>query len=216
VNFLPRLERYFGWIAVGGLPIYIVAAQAIPYIWTLQSPEAIHWLSMDPYAVQSGEYWRVLTFLFIVPFQNPILVLFYLYFQYFCGVALEEEWGSFRFTLFYLFGVVMSIAAAFLVGGDVNGAFYLNETTFLAFAAMHPNFQVLFFFIIPLRVKWIAWLAWAQIIWSFIPLPWIWKIAVLLSLSNYFVFLGASHATQFQEWFQRMRHKQRHKNWPSE
>ena len=102
-----------------------------------------------------------------------------------------------------------------MVGGDTNGAFYLNETTFLAFAAMHPNFQVLFFFIIPIRVKWIAWLAWAQIIWSFLPLPLLWKVAVLLSMSNYFLFLGRLHLTQLNDFIYHLRHKYRHKDWPS-
>jgi hypothetical protein len=215
VNFLSRLERYFGWIAIGRLPVYIVAAQAILYVWTLQSPDVIAWLHMDPYAVQHGEVWRLITFLFLVPIKNPIFAFVYLYFQYFCGVALEDEWDSFRFTLFYLFGAVMSIAAAFLVGGDANGAFYLNETTFLAFAALHPDFQILLFFIIPLRVKWIAWLAWAQIIWSFLPLPLLWKVAVLLSLGNYFVFLGPLHARQLRDWIQYLRHKRRNKDWPN-
>jgi len=57
----------------------------------------------------------VLTFLFLVPFKNPIFVFLYLYFQYLCGVALEDEWGSFKFTLFYLTGVLTTIAAAFLL-----------------------------------------------------------------------------------------------------
>jgi hypothetical protein len=151
-----------------------------------------------------------------VPVQNPFFAFFYLYIQYFFGTALEDEWGSFRFTLFYLMGALTSIAAAFLVGGDVNGAFYLNETTFLAFAALHPEFQILFFFVIPLKVKWIGWLAWAQIIWTFVPLPLIWKLALLVSLSNYFLFLGGLHLTQLRDGIERFRHKQRHKNWPSE
>jgi hypothetical protein len=215
VNFLSRLERYFGWMAVGRLPVYIVAAQAVLYVWTLQNPEAMQWLTLDPYALQNGEYWRILTFLFIIPTQNPIFAFFYLYFQYLCGVALEDEWGSFKLTMFYLIGALSSIAAAFLVGGDVNGAFYLNETTFLAFAAINPNFTVLLFFIVPLKVKWIAWLLWARIIWTFIPLPLLWKVAVVLSLSNYFLFLGATHAGQIRDGIDRIRHKRRFKDWPN-
>lgn len=215
MNFLARLEKYLGWIAIGRLPIYIVATQAILYVWTLQSPDAIHTLAMDPIAFQNGEYWRIFTFLFMVPNMNMFFAFFYLYFQYLCGVALEDEWDSFRFTLFYLVGALLSIGAAFLVGGDINGAFFLNETTFLAFAALHPNFQVLFFFVIPLRVKWIAWLAWIQIIWSFIPLPLIWKIGVLMSLTNYFLFLGPMHITQIRDLIYMWRHKNRHRDWPS-
>ena len=80
---------------------------------------------------------------------------------------------------------------------------------------MHPNFQVLFFFIIPICVKWIAWLAWAQIIWTFFPIPLIWKVAVLLSLSNYFLFLGSLHVQQVRDLILYFRQKQRRKDWPT-
>jgi hypothetical protein len=197
-----------------------VAAQALLFVWTLQTPEAIYWLALDPAAVAAGEVWRVVTFLFIIPMQiqhsalGLLLVFFYLYFQYICGVALEDEWGSFAFTLFYLTGALSTIAAAFLVGGDAIGAFYLNETIFLAFAAVHPNFQVLLFFILPIKVKWIAWVAWARILWGFAEAPMLWKFAILLSLSNYFLFFGRQHWEQVQNLLEHWRHKRRFKDWP--
>lgn len=213
MNPLNRLERSFGWMAIGHLPIYVVMAQAITFLWTWQNPEAIHLLTLDPWLVLHGrELWRLLTFLFIVPFDNPIWAFFYLYFQYMCGITLEQEWGSFPLTLFYLVGAVGATAAAFLVGNDMSGAFYFNDAVFLAFAALYPNFQLLLFLILPLRVKWIAWFTWARIAWGFFNVPILYKIAILLSLSHYFLFFSRTHFLQLREMIQRYRHRQKYKD----
>lgn len=212
MNFLNRLERTFGWLAIGNLPIYVVSAQAILYLWTMLNPEAGHLLLLDPWAVRNGEYWRLLTFLFVIPFQNVIFTFFFLYFQYICGVALEEEWGSFPFTLFYLVGAAGAIAASFLVGGNTQGAFYLNETIFLAFAALFPNFTLLLFFILPIKVKWIAWFTWARIAWGVWAVPGIWKIAILISLANYFVFFSKRHYDHLAGWVRLLKHRRRMKD----
>ncbi len=215
MNILNRLERIFGWLTIGHLPVYVVTAQAILYVWLMLNPEAEHLLILDPWAVMNGEYWRVLTFLFLVPFQNPIFTFFYLYFQYLCGISLEEQWGSFPVTLFYLIGAIGSIAAAFIIGAPMQEAFYFNEMIFLAFAALFPNFQLLLFFVIPLRVKWIAWFTWARILLGMYNTPLIWKIAVVVSLSNYLLFFTKMHFDQVRGWISHLRHKQRYKDFSS-
>ncbi len=212
MNLLNRLERSFGWMAIGHLPIYIVTAQALLYVWATLNPEATHLLMLDPYAVRNGEIWRLLTFLFMIPFQNVIFTFFYLYFQYLCGTALEEEWGSFPLTIFYLVGALGAIAASFLVGGNTQGAFYFNETIFLAFAALYPNFTILLFFFIPLKVKWIAWFTWIHILFGLYGAPLVWKLAVFISLANYFLFFSKRHFNQVRDVIQRYRHRQRYKD----
>ncbi len=212
MNFLNRLERGLGWITIGQLPIYIVTAQALLYIWTMLNPEAGHMLVLDPAAVRNGEYWRLLTFLFLIPFQNVIFTFFFLYFQYLCGVALEEEWGSFPLTLFYLTGAAGAIAASFLVGGNTQGAFYLNETIFLAFAVLHPNFTLLLFFIIPLKVKWVAWFTWARIALGLYGAPPIWKAAIIISLANYFLFFSKHHFDFVRDAWRSYQHRRRYKD----
>ncbi|MCG3204719.1 MAG: hypothetical protein KCHDKBKB_01435 [Elusimicrobia bacterium] len=215
MNFINRLERSIGWMAVGHLPIYIVTAQALLYVWSMMNPESSSLLLMDPLAVQEGEYWRLLTFLFIVPFQNVIFTFFYLYFQYLCGVALEEEWGSFPLTLFYLIGALGALAGSLLVGGNTNGAFYFNETIFLAFAALFPNFSLLLFFVLPIKIKWIAWFTWARILWGLYEVPILWKWAILISLANYFLFFSKAHFDQVRNRIRIYRHRKRLKDFES-
>jgi hypothetical protein len=212
MNFLNRLERSFGWIAIGNLPVYVVSAQAILYIWNLVNPGQQALLMMDPDLVRAGEWWRILTFLFLIPFQHPLWALLFLYFQFICGQALENEWGSFRLTLFYLTGAAGCIVAAFVAGFGLDSAFYLNETIFLAFAALYPEFQILLFFVLPVKIKWIAWFTWARIILGILGAPWIFKIAILISLSNYFLFFSKEHVEAITGWVRTRRHRRRLKD----
>ncbi|MBV9080962.1 MAG: rhomboid family intramembrane serine protease [Elusimicrobia bacterium] len=211
-NFLNRLERSLGWLAIGNLPVYVVTAQAILYVWTLVNPGNEHLLVMQPDLVLHGEVWRLLTFLFLIPFQSILWAFFYLYFQYVCGVTLEQEWGSFRFTLFYLVGALGCIAGAFIAGQDLTSAFYLNETVFLAFAALYPDYEILLFLILPIRIKWLAWLTWAQILFGFVMSPWLFRLAILVSLSNYFLFFSESHYQSLSAAWQRRQNRRRHKD----
>ena len=62
----------------------------------------------------------------------------------------------------YLAGFLLTLlagAAASLLGWWIYlDMFYVNMSMFFAFATLYPDMQVLFFFIIPVKVKWLAWL----------------------------------------------------------
>jgi len=213
MTLLTRLERKMGWMTIGGLPLYIVAAQGMVYIWSLFNPGQLHHLILDPRAVFiQGEYWRILTFLFVTSIQSPIFTFFYLYLLYIYGTALENEWGSFPFTLYYIVGALGTVAAALLFG-SVTGAFYLNLTLFLAFAVLFPDFRIYLFFIIPVKIRWLAWLTWAGIGLSFVVDPVHVKAAILASLINYFLFFTNTHIENFKERIEFFKHRRRFKNW---
>ncbi len=213
MSVLTALERKIGWITIHHLPIYIVTAQAILYVWGMINPGALSLLTLDRAAVIYGrEYWRLLTVLFVTPVQNPLFAIFFHYLFYAYGSALEYEWGSFRFTLFYLTGAVATAAASFLFG-NWDGAFYLNTTIFLAFAAVHPDFQLLLFFVLPIKIKWLAWLTWAWLLYTMIVSPLPVKVAILISLFNYFLFFARQHGSDCLAYFRRLRHRRRYKDW---
>lgn len=189
---LNSLERKIGWLAIPGLPLYIVSAQGLIYVWGLMNPELVHYLLLDPRAVVQGEYWRLLTFLFITPVQNAFFQFFFLYLIYVYGNALENMMGDFAFTLFYLIGAVGTIVAAFFFGGD-GGSFFVNTSLFLAFAALNPNFELLLFFILPIKIKWLAVLTWLTFGYMLFVSPASARAAILVSLANYFLFFGKMH-----------------------
>jgi membrane associated rhomboid family serine protease len=214
MNLWTKIENKLGWLGIGHLPLYIAAAQALTYVWIKIDPEIVRLLVLIPQeVVYSHQYWRLLTSIFVIPDQNPLFAFFYLYLIYVYGSALEQEWGSFRFTAFYLLGVVGTVAAAFFFGvGD--GAFYLNTSLFLAFAALHPNFELLFFFILPLKIKWLAWLTWIYFIYIVFVSPSWSRLGIPLALLNYFVFFTAAHLKSVRDAIQGYQHRQRFKDWP--
>jgi len=86
---------------------------------------------------------------------NIFLVAISLYFYYFIANVLEREWGSTKFTVYYLSGVILNILVGFLVG--YTNIFYINMALFFAFATLYPDMQVLLFFVLPIKIKWLAW-----------------------------------------------------------
>jgi len=215
-----------GWLAIINLPIYIVSGQALVYLWTMVNPSALNHLILNPYAVlQRGEYWRLFTTLFVGPVgnttfnfvTNPIITVFYLYLLYIYGEALEHEWGSFGFTLFYLVGAIGTMAATFLgayaAGTYGPGAFYLNLTIFLAFAALNPDFIIQLFFIFPIKIKWLGLFIWVGLVYEFLTSSFVNRVAILAAVGNYFLFLSKMHFEQGKEIIRLYQHKQKFRNW---
>ena len=140
-------------------------------------------------AIFRGQVWRVISFIFVYPLStNIFFTLLALYFYLWVGTAVENYWGKARFNLYYLFGIIGTIIAGFIVGYVDNT--YLNLSIFLAFAAMFPEERVLLFFIIPVKVKWIGIVEGAFLLLFFIFGDWATKAAILAAIANFLLFFG--------------------------
>ena len=134
---------------IPNLMLYIVIANAVTYILTLfAGAAALSFLEFDLYHVLHGEVWRLVTFV-LLPFSyRPLSLFIMLSFYYFVGGTLEREWGTAKFTLYYLCGMVLSILSTIILslatgyyGWSLSDAYYINLTLFLAFAALYPDEQ---------------------------------------------------------------------------
>jgi membrane associated rhomboid family serine protease len=196
VNWLDKLEQKFGHFAIRGLMTYIVGLNAFVYLlmYIDRTGTFIDKLMLYPSLVLQGEVWRLITYIFIPPQASPLWIIFALYLYYLIGNGLEHEWGSFRFNMYYLLGMIGTTAAVFITGGGATST-YLNLSLFLAFAHVYPDFQLLLFFILPIKIKYLAWLSWAGIGITvlFQPLPY--KIIAIVSIINYFIFFGRDFFT---------------------
>ena len=105
------------------------------------------------------------------------------------GSNLENEWGSFRFNLYYFLGMLGTTIATFITKGGATPT-YINLSLFLAFAHLYPNFQVLLFFILPIKVKYLAWLNWIFIGYTIIFQSVPYKVAAIVSVINFLIFFG--------------------------
>ena len=123
--------------------------------------------------VLEGEVWRLVTFLLVPPSASVLFLLIALYMFYLFGSSLEQIWGEVRYNAFLMLGAVLTIAAAGVVHDQpVTGAF-LGGSVFLAFATYNPNFEILLAFILPVKIKYLAYLAAAGYVMGFLfgPLP---------------------------------------------
>ncbi len=206
--FLYKLERKISKISIQRLMSLVAGAMLLIYIFDLAvgsmsdgGVSLYSLLSFDLNAILHGQVWRLITFVFLYPGASNILfVLLSIYFYWWVGTALEARMGTPKFNLYYLFGIIGSILAGVIIGllvGLVTGTpfmymtnDYLNLSLFLAFATMFPNIQVLIFFIIPIKVKWLGYIDGALLLYSFITGNMFSRIAIGVAMVNYFIFFG--------------------------
>ena len=151
-------------LGIPGLMKYIVFIQAAVYLLDIFSNGTLTaLLYFEPFYILRGQIWRLVTFVFLpLDSSNTIFFVLSLYFYWFIGSTLEREWGETKFTVFYAVGALLTLLAGIVVGifgrGVMVNMFYVNMSMFFAFATLYPDLQVLFFFVIPVKVKWLAWL----------------------------------------------------------
>ncbi len=123
-------------------------------------------------------------------------------FYYQLGLSLERTWGAFRFNVYIFGGLIFTIIGAFLlygifyavygVGLPVMGSFfttnYINMGIFLAFAVCYPEMQVFLYFIIPIKMKWLAGVYGVLILFNIIQSGWPVRMAIVMSLLNFLLF----------------------------
>ena len=134
-----------------------------------------------------GEVWRLVTFIFVPTNSgNPFYLLLSCYVIFWTGQMLEREWGTAKFNLFYLCGVLWSILGGMLLGAI--SIYYIHLSFFLVIATMYSEMQVLFMFVLPIKMKWLALLDVALILLEAVDAGWIVILLALPSFINYFIF----------------------------
>ena len=196
-----RFERFCFKHRNKGIPnlmLYITLGSALVYLMTYitNNPVLILTLGFDRAKILQGEVWRLVTYPLTSGFVSGgglLLTAISLFCYYTLGRAMENSWGTFRFNLYYLTGVLMMDVFCLLFGG-VATSYYLNLSLFLGYATMYPNTQFLLFFIIPVK----AWIfALVDLALTFFD---VYQFAVLgmvpyclfplVALLNYFLFFG--------------------------
>ncbi|MCR4655643.1 MAG: hypothetical protein K5770_05370 [Lachnospiraceae bacterium] len=202
-KFLNKLERKVGKYAISNLSLYIIIAYVIGYILTLTG--SVEFISLNPYKILHGQIWRIVTWIIVPPSALNIFTIIMLFFYYSLGTSLERTWGTFRYNIYIFSGILFTVIGAFLLytvyvlmdyPGEVVGMFisnafstyYINLSIFLAFAAIFPNMQVLLYFIIPVKIKWLAYLDVAVLLISFFTGNMGIKVSILASLLNFILF----------------------------
>lgn len=186
-RLLVRLERTFlGKLAIEGLTTFIVGGMALVYVLAMLRPEFLGYLTLDP-ALVTKQPWRLVTYLFLPPPTSLLWVLFALYFTWLIGSNLESAWGPLKFNVYYVIGAIGTTVAA-LVTGEPQTNTWLNMTLYFAFATLFPDYQILLFFVLPVRIKWLALLGGALVVYAFLQGGMGAKAAIVAAFANYLLF----------------------------
>lgn len=200
-------------LSVPGLMRYIVIGNVLVYLLDMFGaggvPVASNLLSFSATAILQGQVWRIITFIFVpMPGQNILFFALTLYLYYFIGNALEREWGSNKFTIFYCFGVILNILVGFLAGSA--SMYYVNLSMFFAFATLYPDLQFLLFFIIPVKAKWLAWIDVALFVFAIARYLFLgyflYALLPIVAILNYLLFFATDITGQLSYWKGRAKH----------
>jgi membrane associated rhomboid family serine protease len=189
MSWADKLERRFGFLGVPGLPRILVGFAALVFALTWLVPGFTSVLDLDPGRVLQGEVWRLVTYIFIPQTLSPWWVLFALWFLWWIGDGLERAWGPFRLTVYLVVGMIGTTAAAFFFGSNFSNSMLL-ASLFFAFASLYPDEVIYILFILPVRMKWLAWVSAAFVLFGFFVNSNSYRAALLVALSNYLIFFG--------------------------
>jgi hypothetical protein len=107
------------------------------------------------------------------------------------GTSLEAEWGAFKFLVYWLVGLLATVGAAWAVHRPAtNGPFLM--TLFLAFATLWPDYEIRVFFVLPVKVKWLAYLDGIYLVYHTATLDGFEMLLPAVSVANYVLFFGAT------------------------
>ncbi|HVT43985.1 MAG TPA: rhomboid family intramembrane serine protease [Thermoanaerobaculia bacterium] len=138
--------------------IYILLFLTIAfYFFQIQDAQKYQFLfAFEASRFLGGEFWRLFTYPFLQ--SGPIALFFNLLILYIMGSAVEEEYGTRNFVLFILLSVVGSAAVALVLGTPLLGSFFISFPLLFIFATMVPDQVFYLFFILPVKVKWLAYI----------------------------------------------------------
>jgi len=190
MRFIDRLEKKLGRYAPTNLTVYLIAGQSLFYVLFMMGKVEPTQIWLTGGSLLQGEWWRLLLFPLYPPSCGLLCALFGWYLFYLMGSALEEHWGAFRYDLFLLTGFLLTVSVSFLVPAYPMSTAFLGGSVFLAFAFLFPDFQLLLFFVLPVRIKWLALITWLGYGYLLLVGGWASRLLVLASVGNFLLFFA--------------------------
>lgn len=211
-NWLDKLERKYGRFAIPNLTNILVAGQILALAVELFVNRYIAaYLTLSRDLVAAGQIWRLVSFVFI-PFSGGSIlsVVLGIYFTWFVGNALEKQWGDFRFNLYFLLGMIGPILSSLLLD-RVASTYCLSLSLLLGFASLYPEAELLLFYILPVKAKYIGGFSAALWVLGFLGSTTMGKLDYLLCMLNVWVFFGPQAWRSLRAWWRREQWKRKNR-----
>lgn len=197
-NLRTGFERFCYRNRQKGIPnlmLFITLGSAIVYLLSMfdRSYTLYNALCFNRELILQGQLWRLFTYVFTFDAGHLLITAIALFCYYSLGRAIEMVWGTFRFNLFYLSGVLMMDIYCMALGGAAD-VYYLNMSLFLAYATMYPDARFLLLYIIPVKAWIFAVLDLALTAYNVVMLTaaglFPYSLFPLVAIANYFLFFG--------------------------
>ena len=205
MSFLDKLERRLGFLAFQNLTLYLIIGQVAMFGLASFSPNPAVVMGNLVFTWErflSGEFWRLFTFVLIPPQTFWLFLVFAWLILYMMGSFLEQHWGAFRYNLYVLAGIVGGLASGLVHPYYPVFNHYLGLSIWFGFAYLNPNYELRIYFILPVKVKWIAFFSLGLVMVEFFGSNLAGKVIIIGSLLNFPIFFGA-------DILRRLRSKQR-------
>ena len=216
MNWIDKLERRFPRFGIQNLTIYIIGCYVAGYLLRMLAPGVMSYLSLDMRLVFQGQIWRLVTWLLFPPSNSNglLFAVAIIFFYYPIGVSLERTWGTFRYSLYIFLGCVFTVLGALILylitgniivsgpymlylPGSIFTTYYISLSVFLAFAMSYPDMSLLLYFVIPIKMKWMAVfygvIILAEIFSSIREGQWFMVVPIISSLLNFVLFFASTH-----------------------
>ena len=165
-------------------------------------PGMMNWLYLQPGAILHGQIWRIVSWVLVPPQGSLLGIIIMLMLYYSLGTTLERTWGAFRYNVYIFSGILFTVLGAFVLyllygpGADFLGGYfstyYINLSIFLAFAASYPDMELLLYFILPIKIKWMGLVYGVYILYQLATGNLASRVVIISSLLNFVVFFLSS------------------------
>lgn len=171
--------------------LYLCLGSALVYLISIITNSVVLYqaLVFDRSLILRGQVWRLISYPLTYNGGNIFYTLIGLVCYYSLGRAMENIWGTLKFNLFYLSGVVMMDIYCMIFGGFASVT-YLNLSMLLGYATLYPQAQFLLFFIIPIRAWVLALVDLVIVLVGVLANDFPSNLFSVISLANYFLFFG--------------------------
>jgi hypothetical protein len=193
MTLLDKLERSLGRYAITNLSIYLVIGQVFVLLGAMLQLFDLNLFVLVPARVEAGQWWRLIAFWFMPPppgWFGYMFVAFAWYIFYLMGSALEHYWGVFRYNLFLVLGYALTVGVAFITPASSVTNLFIAGSVFLAFAYLNPDFEMMLFFILPVKIKWLALLTWVGYAVTAFSGSLAVRLQILASVGNFLIFFS--------------------------
>lgn len=182
---------YFG---IKNLMLYITIANVAFWVLGAINRPFLSYLTFDAALILRGQVWRLVTFMLYPP-STGLLAFIAFYFYYWIGNTLEQYWGTGQFTIYFFSGVILTIIYGFVIyfitGVNVRlDSQYIYLSMFFSFAALFPDMQVLFMYLIPIKMKYLALIDAIFFIFAVITNPFPINLLPIVAVLNFLIFCG--------------------------